>query len=328
METNSLLFLRAVELAVIAASPLVGKHDKNTLDQKAVDIINRLLTNNNAKAKIAIGEGELDAAPMLYQGQTFTENQAITIDIAVDPIEGTSPASKNEEGSISCIAIAKSDSMLQIPEMYMEKLFIGKNLAKYVDFNLEIFEILKKLVSIKPNLSCIILDKPRHQAIIAKMRTLGIQVWLIKEGDVLGAIDVALRKADFLYGTGGAPEGVLMASLAIATNHQMWAKLVGYDQIWPNEPETLERVGIEQKVLQQKKLTFNTIFTEHDLVQDESTMFFAASLTGGTVLKPLTVINDEFVVNSFIGYNNIYHQIISKYPIRKTMDELLVHYSK
>ncbi|AGM26465.1 fructose 1,6-bisphosphatase II [Spiroplasma syrphidicola EA-1] len=328
METNSLLFLRAVELAVIAASPLVGKNDKNRLDQKAVDIINRLLTNNNAKAKIAIGEGELDAAPMLYQGQTFSENQAITIDIAVDPIEGTSPASKNEEGSISCIAIAKADSMLQIPEMYMEKLFISKNLAKYVDFNLEIFEILKKLVSVKPNLSCIILDKPRHQLIIAKMRTLGIEIYLIKEGDVLGAIDVVLKKADFLYGTGGAPEGVLMASLAIATNHQMWAKLVGYDQIWPNEPETKERVAIEQKVLQQKKLTFKTIFTEHDLVQDESTMFFAASLTGGTVLKPLTVVNDEFVVNSFIGYNNIYHQIVSKYPIRKTMDELLIHYSK
>lgn len=149
METNSLLFLRAVQLAVIAAHELVGKNDKNMLDQKAVDIINKLLINNDVKAKIAIGEGELDAAPMLYQGQTFSHQQAIIIDIAVDPIEGTVPASKNEPGSISCIAIAKLDTMLQIPEMYMEKLFLSKELGAVIDFSQPIENILETLLAIK-----------------------------------------------------------------------------------------------------------------------------------------------------------------------------------
>lgn len=179
MKTNSLLFLRAVQLAVIAAYELVGKNDKNMLDQKAVDIINTLLTNNDVKAKIAIGEGELYAAPMLYQGQTFSHHQAISIDVAVDPIEGTAPASKNEPGSISCIAIAKIDAMLQIPEMYIEKLFLSEDLGATIDFSKPIEKILLTLLSIKQNLSCIILNKPRHQEIIKTMRKLGIHVELI-----------------------------------------------------------------------------------------------------------------------------------------------------
>ncbi|WHQ37303.1 fructose-bisphosphatase class II [Spiroplasma sp. SV19] len=328
METNSLLFLRAVQLAVIAAYELVGKNDKNMLDQKAVDIINKLLTNNDVKAKIAIGEGELDAAPMLYQGQTFSHQQAITIDIAVDPIEGTVPASKNEPGSISCIAIAKIDTMLQIPEMYMEKLFLSEELATTIDFSQPIEKILLTLLNIKQNLSCIILNKPRHQAIIKTMQNLGIHVELINEGDVLGAIDVVLKKADFLYGIGGAPEGVLMGALAIATNYKMFARLTAYEQVWPNEKETKDRMKIEQQALVHKKISYDTIFSERDLVADEEAMFFAASLTGGTVLKPLQIIDHEYVVHSFIGYNNIYHQIISKYPIINNVQDLLNKYSK
>lgn len=116
-------------------------------------LFNKLLTSNDVKAKIAIGEGELDAAPMLYQGQTFSHQQAITIDIAVDPIEGTIPASKNKPGSISCIAVvAKNNTMLQIPEMYMEKLFLSQDLAAIVDFNQPIEEILLALLKIKQNL--------------------------------------------------------------------------------------------------------------------------------------------------------------------------------
>ncbi|UZQ30074.1 MAG: fructose-bisphosphatase class II family protein [Spiroplasma phoeniceum] len=328
METNSLLFLRAVQLAVIASYELVGKNDKNMLDQKAVYIINKLLTSNDVKAKIAIGEGELDTAPMLYQGQTFSHQQAITIDIAIDPIEGTIPASKNEPGSISCIAVAKNNTMLQIPEMYMEKLFLSHNLAVIVDFNQPIETILLTLLKNKQNLSCIILNKPRHQKIIKTMRQLGIKVESINEGDVLGAIDVVLKKADFLYGIGGAPEGVLMSALAITTNYKMFARLIRYEQIWPNEKETALRMKIEQQGLEQKKISYNTIFSEQDLVADKQAMFFAASLTGGTFLKPLQIIKKEYVVHSFIGYNNIYHQIISKYPITDSVEELLKQYSK
>ncbi|MFU0252413.1 fructose-bisphosphatase class II [Spiroplasma sp. Moj] len=336
MKTNSLLFLRAVQLAVIASYELVDKNDKNMLDQKAVDIINKLLTSNDVKAKIAIGEGELDAAPMLYQGQTFSHQQeAITIDIAVDPIEGTIPASKNEPGSISCIAVAKNNTMLQIPEMYMEKLFLSQDLAVIVDFNKPIEAILLTLLKIKQNLSCIILNKPRHQKIIKTMCQLGIKVELINEGDVLGAIDVVLKKAYFLYGIGGAPEGVLMSALAIATNYKMFARfykmfarLIRYEQIWPNEKETALRMKIEQQGLEQKKISYNTIFSEQDLVADKQAMFFAASLTGRTVLKPLQIIEKEYVVHSFIGYNNIYYQIISKYPITDNIEELLKQYSK
>ncbi len=210
----------------------------------------------------------------------------------------------------------------------MEKLFLSEDLGATIDFSQPIEKILLTLLSIKQNLLCIILNKPRHQAIIKTMKKLGIYVELINEGDVLGAIDVVLKKADFLYGIGGAPEGVLMGALAIATNYKMFARLTAYEQVWPNESETQDRMKIEQQALAHKKISYDTIFSERDLVADEEAMFFAAILTGGTVLKPLQIIDHKYVVHSFVGYNNIYHQIISKYPVTSNVQDLLNKYSK
>ncbi|WP_424526360.1 fructose-bisphosphatase class II [Spiroplasma endosymbiont of Glossina fuscipes fuscipes] len=165
------------------------------------------------------------------------------------------------------------DTMLQIPEMYMEKLLLSEDLGATIDFSQPIEKIILTLLNIKQNLSCIILNKPRHQAIIKTMQALGIHVELINEDDVLGAIDVVLKKADFLYGIGGALEGVLMGALAIATNYKMFARLTAYEQVWPNESETKDRMKIEQQALAHKKISYDTIFSERDLVADEEAMF-------------------------------------------------------
>ncbi|KMQ95486.1 fructose -bisphosphatase ii [Lasius niger] len=197
-------------MAAIAAYKYIGSKDKNAVDKAAVQALETILRFAPIKTKIVIGEGELDQAPMLYVGQELGQGQDFTFELAVDPIEGTYPAAYNIAGSIAVLAAAKPKTMIYLPEMYMEKLFVSQELANVID--------LKK-------------DKPRNQAAINILRQYGIIVRLIGDGDVLAAIDVVNQEADFVYGIGGAPEGVLMAALAISSCANMQARLISYQDI-------------------------------------------------------------------------------------------------
>ncbi|WP_339034611.1 fructose-bisphosphatase class II family protein [Spiroplasma endosymbiont of Cantharis rufa] len=320
---RDIILLRTVEVAAIASYKYIGKKNKNLVDQAAVEAFQVMLKNEKGfKLKVVNGEGELDEAPMLFVGQILGDLEdpsVLTYDISVDPVEGTHPAAYNYAGSISTIAFSRENTMLQLPEMYMEKLFVSTefkeciNLSKGAIYSIEAMQIHAKTKDLK----CIILDKPRHQEIIRKMNDMGIIVRLIQDGDVLAAIDVVNGEADFVYGIGGAPEGSLMAALAISADCKMQSRLVRYEEVWPNELETFERQNKERAWLEKYNLDFDSILHDLDLIDDHKARFFAAGLTAGGSLKPVDYKNGKFYVNSFMSSHGIVRNFNSIYDVKK-----------
>ncbi|AHI52651.1 fructose-bisphosphatase class II family protein [Spiroplasma culicicola] len=320
---KDIILLRAVEVAAIATYKYIGKKDKNLVDQAAVEALEVMLRNERGfKLKVINGEGELDEAPMLYVGQMLGDvdnPDAPCFDVSVDPVEGTHPAANNFAGSIAVIAISKENTMLQLPEMYMEKLFVSDEFVDAIDFSKSIVEVANdmQIHARRKDLKCIILDKPRHQKTIEALSAMGIVVRLIQDGDVLAAIDVVNGEADFVYGIGGAPEGSLMASLSIASGCKMYAKLVSYKDIWPNEVETEQRVIKENAWLEKHNIDFDLVFEDTNLVNDQRTRFFATGITAGGTLKPINYRNGKFYVNAFIASHGIVRNIKTIYDIKK-----------
>ncbi|QBQ07494.1 fructose 1,6-bisphosphatase II [Spiroplasma gladiatoris] len=320
---RDIILLRAVEVAALATHKYIGKKDKNLIDQAAVEALEVILKNEkDFRLKVVNGEGELDEAPMLYVGQILGDLQnpdAKIYDMSVDPVEGTYPAAYNFAGSVAAIAISRENTQLQLPEMYMEKLFVSDEFRDLINLNKGIVEVVKdmQIFSGRRDLKCIILDKPRHNNIIEKLSEMGVIVRMIQDGDVLAAIDVVNGEADFVYGIGGAPEGVLMAALSIASGCKMQSKLVHYKTIWENEKETELRSQIENAWLEKHNIDENTILDDLDLISDPRARFFAAGITAGGSLKPIDYKNGKFYVNAFMASHGIARNIKSVYDIKK-----------
>lgn len=320
---KDMILMRTVEVAAIAAYKYIGRKDKEAIDRTAVEAFEVMLRDEKYfKLKVINGEGELDKAPMLYVGQILggkNNPSAPTFDVSVDPIEGTNPAAYNFAGSISVICISRENTMLRLPEMYMEKLFVAKEFKDCFDLSKGIIESAREM-QIKAGrkaLKCIILDKPRHDKIIKDLSDLGIIVRLIKDGDVLAAIDVINGEADFVYGIGGAPEGSLMASLSISSGAKMQCRLVGYKEVWPNEPETKSRVGIEKAWMSKHQLDFDKVLNDTDLIIDPTTKFFASGITAGGSLKPVDYIDGKFHISTFMSSHGIVRNIRTIYDVEQ-----------
>ncbi|AVP49435.1 fructose-bisphosphatase class II [Williamsoniiplasma luminosum] len=317
---KDIILLRTVEVAAIASYKYIGKKNKNILDGAAVEAMEKVLNSAEGfSIKVVNGEGELDNAPMLYSGQILGDKSTKVpmFDVCVDPVEGTNPAASNFAGSIATIAISRLNTMLKLPEMYMEKLFVSNQLKDCADLQQGIIACVQKMQkkAKKKDIKAIILDKPRHNEIIKKLDKMGVIVRLIKDGDVLAAIDVVNGEADFVYGIGGAPEGGLMASLAISSGCKMMAKLVGYDQVWPHEKETKQRVEYENKELQKINLSFEKYLDDNDLIKDPRTRFFAAGITAGGTLKAIDYLNGKYYVSAFMSSHGVIRNIKSVYDI-------------
>lgn len=311
--------IRAVEMAAIAAYKYIGSKDKNAVDLAAVQALQTMLNSAPMRTTVVIGEGELDQAPMLYVGQKLGNKPINTFDLAVDPVEGTYPAAYNMAGSIACLAAAKPKTILPLPEMYMEKLFVNQDLADIIDLSKGLSWNIKQMQKEKSyrDLIAIVLDKPRNEAAINLLRESGVIVRLIGDGDVLAAIDVVNREADFVYGIGGAPEGVLMAALAISSCGNMHARLIAYDEIWPNEPETKARMAIETKELTKYHLWYNQYLTSDDLIKDKEVRFIATGLTAGGSLKPIKYQHGIYNLNSFFSSHGIYRNMQVAYSVEQ-----------
>ena len=174
------------------------------------------------KGKIVIGEGELDEAPMLYVNEKVGTNSGEELDIAVDPLEGTNFAAKNLPNALSVLAVASKGNLLHAPDIYMEKIAIGHGLPKnLIDLDYSIEKNIKLLSDAKKTkpekLSACILKRPRHDSIVKSLKSLGVKINFISDGDVSGVISVAIPKSsiDIYIGTGGAPEGVLAAAVLL-----------------------------------------------------------------------------------------------------------------
>jgi len=240
--------VRVTEAAAVAASRLTGRGDEKAADQAAVDAMRTALNGLNIKGKVVIGEGERDEAPMLYIGEEVGTGEGPAIDIALDPLEGTTITAKAMPNSLAVIAIAEAGNFLHSPDVYMDKIAIGGGYpAGVVDLDMDPGEAVRALAKAKgvdvSEITACVLDRPRHAEIIAKVREAGSRIHLIGDGDVAGVIATteADTGVDIYMGQGGAPEGVLAAAALRCIGGQMQGRLVFRND---DERGRAERAGI------------------------------------------------------------------------------------
>jgi fructose-1,6-bisphosphatase II / sedoheptulose-1,7-bisphosphatase len=271
--------VRVTEAAALAASRLMGRGDEKAADQAAVDAMRSALNSLHMQGTVRIGEGERDEAPMLYIGEEVGTGEGPKIDIALDPLEGTTITAKGGPNALAVIAMAEEGGFLNAPDTYMDKIAVGHSLPEgVVDLDETVENNLKDLAKAKGleigDLVACVLDRPRHEEIIVKCREAGARIMLIGDGDVSGVIATSTEAAgvDIYMGTGGAPEGVLAAAALRCIGGQMQGRLVFRND---DERGRASRLGITE---------FNRKYGLMELAGGE-TMFAATGVTMGTMLK-------------------------------------------
>ena len=302
-------FVNITSKAAIAAHKFVGKKNKILADKAAVDIMRSEINKLDIDGKIVIGEGELDEAPMLYIGEKLGSGKGKSIDIAVDPVEGTNFVANNLPGGISVIAFADRNHLFNAPETYMNKIAINKSIpddAVDLDYSikkniLNIADARNKDVS---NVRVCILDRPRHQKIINELLNLNVKLKLIKDGDVAGAILVTDDKydVDIFLGIGGGPEGVLAAAALDAFGCKFQGRFLFETE---NDIKRARDMGIKDL---DKKYELN------EIIKGE-TVFCATGITDGDLVKGVSIVKNEFYTETFVTHTNSLKNVIkNRYP--------------
>ncbi len=271
--------VRTTEAAAIAASRLIGLGDEKAADQAAVDAMRTMLNDLNFDATVVIGEGERDEAPMLYIGEKVGSGTGAKIDIALDPLEGTTLTATGGGNALAVIAMAEAGGFLHAPDVYMEKIAVGGGLPPgVIDLDRTIAQNMQALADAKgvppSDLMACVLDRPRHAKIIEDIRSTGARIKLIPDGDVAGVIATAEQGTgiDIYMGTGGAPEGVLAAAALTCIGGQMECRLVFRND---DERGRAAKAGIED--LQRK-------YALSDLAHGD-VLFAATGVTDGSMLQ-------------------------------------------
>jgi fructose-1,6-bisphosphatase II / sedoheptulose-1,7-bisphosphatase len=271
--------VRVTEAAALTASRLMGRGDEKAADQAAVDAMRMALNGLAIDGTVVIGEGERDEAPMLYIGEKVGTGHGPKIDIALDPLEGTTITAKGGANALAVIAMAEAGGFLNAPDVYMEKIAVGGDLpVGVVDLDEKPATNLKNLAKAKKvdvsDLVVCILDRPRHSELIAKVREAGARIMLISDGDVSGVISTSQPESgvDFYLGSGGAPEGVLAAAALRCIGGQMQGRLIFRND---DEKGRATRIGITD---------FNRKYDLLDLARG-NVMFAATGVTTGTMLQ-------------------------------------------
>ncbi len=276
----SLGLARVSEAAAIAAAKLVGSGDEKAADQAAVDAMRRQLNILDIAGRIVIGEGERDEAPMLYIGEEVGNGDGPEVDIALDPLEGTTLTAKDMPNALAVIAMGPKGSMLHAPDVYMDKLAIGPGYPREV-VNLDMtpterIVALAKARGCKPSdLMVCALERPRHNELVREIRATGARIRLITDGDVAGVIHCAeTRKTgiDMYMGSGGAPEGVLAAAALKCMGGQMWGRLMFRND---DERGRARKAGITD---------LDRIYDRDDMVTQD-VIFSATGVTDGSLVQ-------------------------------------------
>ncbi|HKJ04889.1 MAG TPA: class II fructose-bisphosphatase [Geopsychrobacteraceae bacterium] len=279
MDRNLALDLaRVTEAAALDAGRWVGKGDKISADAAATEAMRHALDKMNISGTVVIGEGEMDEAPMLYIGEKLGNGQAPEVDIAVDPLEGTTICSKGTNGAIATIALAPRGGFLHAPDMYMHKLVTGPDGIGVVDIEASADENIRRLAKAKNcqprDLTIVVLDKERHIGLIDTIRNAGARCLLIPDGDVAAGIAAAVSDSgiDMMVGTGGAPEGVLTAAAIKCLGGFMQGQL---DFRNDAERTRARQMGVDD---------FERIYNAEELARGE--VFFAATgVTNGDLVR-------------------------------------------
>ncbi|MFD0966679.1 class II fructose-bisphosphatase [Seminibacterium arietis] len=284
-------FSRVTESAALAAFSWLGRGDKNSADNAAVQAMRMILNQISMQGEVVIGEGEIDKAPMLYIGEKLGVGKGEEIAIAVDPIDGTRMVAMGQSNALSVLAAGGKNTFLKAPDMYMEKLVVGQEVKGMVDLCLPLEQNLRRVASkmgkLLSQLTVVILDKPRHADVIKRMQKLGVKVMAISDGDVAAAILCCLPESgiDMLYGIGGAPEGVVAAAAIRSLGGEMQARLIPRHQVKGNSPENQTISVDEIRRCEEIGVEVNSVLKLEDLVRDDNLIFSATGITNGDLLK-------------------------------------------
>ena len=286
----SLEVLRVVENAAIASARTMGMGDANTSDQAAVEAMRRCMDTIPIEGTIVIGEGERDSAPMLYIGEKVgaanNSSQPLSVDIAVDPLEGTNLCSTGGAGAITVLAASEPGGLLHAPDCYMEKIIVGPAAKGAVDIDAPVKQNLKaiarRLQRGVDDLVVVVLDRSRHQKLIADIREAGARIRLISDGDLSAGIAAAVAGTNVhaVMGSGGAPEGVLTAAALRCLNGEILARLVIKDDA---QKERMQQMGIRD---------VNKIYATNELAPGRNLVFAACGVTDGNLLRGVRFSSD------------------------------------
>ena len=302
----SLDFLRVVEQAAIACAHTMGQGDRHKSDQAAVEAMRACMDSVPIDGTIVIGEGERDEAPMLYIGEKVglaarEDGRGLDlpkVDIAVDPLEGTNLCATGEPNAIAVLAASESGGLLHAPDLYMEKLVVGPSSKHAVSLDAPVAQNLKAIArSLErdvEDLVVIVLDRPRHEQLIADIRATGARIRLIGDGDLSAGIAAAVVGSGVhaVMGTGGAPEGVLTAAAMRCLNGEIFARLVVTK---PEHEERSRAMGITD---------FKRIYTSKELASGSNVIFAATGVTDGTLMKGVRFFGDGTRTSSIVMQSN------------------------
>ena len=292
------IFENITSRAALASYHFVGKKDKTAADKAAVDVMRNLLNNLDIQGKIVIGEGELDEAPMLYIGEKVGTGQGLEIDIAVDPLEGTNFAANNLPGALSVLAVAEKNNLFHAPETYMNKIAVGSNIPRdAIDLDNSLKKNIYNLADCKnkdiKELTACLLDRPRHKKIIDELNELKVNLKLISDGDITGALLVSNESygVDIFMGIGGGPEGVLAASALDAYNCNFQGRFIFEKE---NDIYRAKKMGIKE--LDRK-------YELSEIISGDS-IFCATGITSGDLVKGIKLIDDKYSSETLVTHKN------------------------
>jgi fructose-1,6-bisphosphatase class II len=307
MESDlSLEFLRVVEQAAIACAHTMGQGDRHASDQAAVEAMRRELDTVPIDGTIVIGEGERDEAPMLFIGEKVglahqpagNGRRFDRVDIAVDPLEGTNLCATGAPNAIAVLCAADAGDLLHAPDMYMDKLVVGPTAKHVVDLDAPVRENLRAIARSLgrqiDDIVVVVLDRPRHEALIRDIRACGARILLIGDGDLSAAIAAAVSGSGVhaVMGVGGAPEGVLAAAAMRCLNGEIFARLAVHK---PEDEERCRAMGITD---------LRKVYRAADLAKGDNIIFAATGVTDGTLMKGVRFFGDGIRTSSLVMQTN------------------------
>ena len=290
-------FVNVSSKAALASYYLIGRNDKNAADKAAVDSMRKELNKIDMNAEVVIGEGALDEAPMLYTGEILGTQNGPSFDIAVDPVEGTNFVANNLPGGIAVLAVAKKNNLFKAPETYMDKIATGKIEKGLIDLDFPLEKNIKNLSEFKnkeiSSITACLMDRPRHKNLIHKLKELNVNLKLITDGDVLGALYVSDPKynVDIYLGIGGGPEGVLAASALDAYDCHFQGRFI-FDN--KKDINQAKEMGIKD---------LNKKYELHEIIRGDS-IFCATGITSSNVIEGIKIENDNYTSETFVTHKS------------------------
>ncbi|MFK2825630.1 class II fructose-bisphosphatase [Bacillus sp. B190/17] len=274
----SMELVRVTEAAALSSARWMGRGKKMEADDAATTAMRDVFDTIPMQGTVVIGEGEMDEAPMLYIGEKLGTGHGPLVDIAVDPLEGTNIVASGGWNALAVLAVADQGNLLHAPDMYMEKIAVGPEAVGQIDINASVLDNLKAVAKAKnkdiQDVVATVLNRPRHEEIIAQLREAGARIKLINDGDVAGAINTAFDQTgvDILFGSGGAPEGVIAAVALKCLGGEIQGRLL------PQSEEEITRCG-------KMGIDIAKVLRMEDLVRGDDAIFAATGVTDGELMR-------------------------------------------